>query len=173
VVKPAAPEARRALALLGFMGAGKSTVGQLVAERTGSQFRDLDELVTGFLGLPIPEIFGLYGEEGFRQIESQLLPTALAPGGVSALGGGTALGDENWALIRSLATTVWLDAPFEVLWARIATPEGRPLLSGRSEAQVAELLEVRRRRYAEADHRVDATQPLGQVVREVAAVWSS
>jgi shikimate kinase len=163
--------APRALALVGFMACGKSTIGSLVAARTGAPYRDLDAMVEARAGLPIPELFARDGETAFRDLEASLLPEALAPGAVAALGGGTPLRDASWALIRERAVSVWLDVPLPVLLARAGPCADRPLLSGRGEAELEELLEARLPRYREADHRVDATRPPDAVVEEVCRLW--
>ena len=153
------------------MGSGKSTVGRLVAARAGAPHRDLDEMIEARSGLSIPEIFASRGEAAFRALESELLAEALAPGGVASLGGGAPLSDVNWACIRSRALAVWLDAPLPELLARAAPRSARPLLDGRSDAEIAALLEARLPRYREADHRVRADRPVEEVMEEVYSLW--
>jgi shikimate kinase len=162
----------RALALLGFMGCGKSTVAALVADRTGAPLRDLDTMVEERSGMTIAELFDRDGEPAFRELEARLLPEALTPGSVVALGGGTPLRDENWALIRERALTVWLEAPLPLLLARAASRAGdRPLMRGRGEADLQALLDSRLPRYREAEHRLDGSGPLEAVAEEVCRLW--
>ena len=162
----------RALALLGFMGSGKSTVGTLVAARTGAPYRDLDAMIEERCGMTIAELFDREGEPAFRALEARLLPEALTPGSVVALGGGTPLRDASWALIRERAVTVWLEAPLPLLMARASTHEGdRPLLRDRSEAELRALLESRLARYGEADHRLDGSGTPEAVAEEVCRLW--
>jgi len=104
-----------------------------------------------------------FGEYGIK---------ALEPGCVVALGGGTTIDDENWALVRSRAVTVYLEASFDTLWSRIGGERTRPLAAGRSRAHLAGLYESRRSRYQEADHTVDANRPLNAVAAEVLSLWS-
>jgi shikimate kinase len=155
------------------MGSGKSTVGALVAARAGVPHRDLDALIEERGGMSVAELFASRGESAFREFETHLLSIALEGEGVVSLGGGTVLADGNWALIRRQATTVWLDAPLPVLLARAGrVPAGvRPLLAGRSEAQVQALFEARLQRYSAADHRVDAVPPASAVAEEVYRLW--
>jgi shikimate kinase len=155
------------------MGSGKSLVGALVAGLTGADFVDLDRLVERDAGMPIARIFATQGEAAFRRLESGLLPSALAPGAVVALGGGVVTDDDNWALIAERALTVYLQAPFPELWRRVGGDSGRPLLAGRTAADVEELYERRRARYERAAHRVDATRAPGEIAAEVAALWSA
>jgi shikimate kinase len=163
--------ARRPLALIGFMACGKSTIGSLVAARTGAPYRDLDGMIELASGVAIVELFERDGEAAFRDLEARLLVEALAPGAVAALGGGTPLRDDSWALIRERAVSVWLDVPLPVLLARAGPGEERPLLRGRDEAGLRALLEARAPRYGEADHRVDASRPPEAVAEEVCRLW--
>src|SRR5438270_834644 len=110
---------KQPLSLIGFMGSGKSVIGALVANRASAPFYDLDFMIETEAGMTISEIFTIRGEPGFRTLESKLLPEALREGSVVALGGGTAMNDENWALIRERSRTVYLKVPFESIWERI------------------------------------------------------
>src|SRR5437764_1165401 len=85
-----------ALALLGFMGSGKTLVGALVAERVHAKFFDLDHLVEHEAGMSIAEIFATSGEPAFRALERKVLPHALQGDTVVALGGGAVMDDDNW-----------------------------------------------------------------------------
>jgi shikimate kinase len=160
------------LALLGFMGSGKSTIGRLVAGRLRTPHRDLDAMIEESAGMTIAELFVSRGEAAFRALESELLPVALEPGAVASLGGGTPLSDSNWALIRRRAFTVWLDAPLPILLGRVEEERrARPLLDGRSPEELEALLEARLDRYRAADRRVDVQRPAGQVAEEVCRLW--
>ncbi len=163
----------RTLALVGFMGAGKTLVGALVAERAAAEFHDLDLMIEDVAGMAISDIFATRSEAAFRAIESDLLPKALQPGSVVALGGGTTVDDRNWNLIRERAMTVYLRASFETLWTRISgLVITRPLAAGRPRAKLEALLEQRRPRYEEADHTVDANAEPDVVAAEVLRLWS-
>jgi len=109
------------LVLTGFMGAGKSTVGRLLAERLGWEFLDLDVLVESRSGLTVPEIFSTHGEAHFRRLESQELAAALGRGNiVLALGGGAPESLTNRLLLEQTPATetVFLDASFATLFDR-------------------------------------------------------
>jgi shikimate kinase len=161
------------LALLGFMGSGKSVVGALVAGRTGAPFHDLDRMIENEAGLPIPEIFASGGEAAFRELEARVLPGALEPGAVVALGGGALMKDANWRLVNERSSTIYLDVPFDVMWDRIRNVAGRPLASGRSKEEVQALFELRLPRYEQAQHRVDGDRPPRVVADEVIKLWSA
>ena len=163
----------RPLALVGFMGSGKSVVGAIVAQRTGTPLHDLDVMIEAEAGMPIPAIFARGGEAAFRALETQLLPSALEPGSVAALGGGSLMNDANWDVVARTATTVYLDVPFQTMWERIRRLTGRPLASGRSRAEVEALFETRRARYEQAMHRVKGDQAPAVVADEVIKLWSA
>ena len=163
----------RPVALLGFMGSGKSVVGALLAERTGAPFHDLDRMIEDEAAMPIPEIFARGGEAAFRALETRVLPGALESGAVVALGGGALISDANWRLVNELSSTVYLEVPFDVMWKRIRKVPGRPLASGRSRDEVQALFELRRPRYEQAQHRVDGDRPPRVVADEVIKLWSA
>ena len=154
------------------MGSGKTLVGALVAERSHGTFFDVDHLVEHEAGMSIADLFATAGEPAFRALERQVLPRALQPGAVVALGGGAVMDDDNWALITERATTVYLEVPFEEVWRRIRQLPGRPLIVGRTAEEVEALYRQRLTRYERAQHRVNADRPPGEVATEVLKLWS-
>jgi len=155
------------------MGAGKTLVGALVAERMHASFADLDLMVEERAGMPIADIFATHSEPVFRALEKELLPSTLKPGQVVALGGGVVIDDDNWTLISRQATTVYLEVPFETIWKRVGHLPGRPLIARRSRDEVLALFETRRPRYEEAAYRVDAERDPDRVAAEVIKLWSA
>ena len=136
----------RHLALAGFMGAGKSTIGARVAELTARPFVDLDALIEK-RHVPIPELFAR-GEAEFRQVEEEILAEVLAgPEAVIALGGGTVLSPLNRERLRARALTVYVDVDVETAWRR-ARETARPL--AQREDDFRRLYAERQRVYAEA-----------------------
>jgi len=164
---------RRPLALIGFMGSGKSAVGALVAEREGAPFRDLDRLIEAKAGMSVPAIFATRGEAAFRALEKELLPEVIQPGVVAALGGGAVVDDESWQLVAAKALSVYLEVPFDRLWARLQGAPGRPLMDGRARDEVETLFGARRPRYEQAERRVDGNRPAELVAEEVRQLWSA
>ena len=154
------------------MGAGKTLVGALVAERMHAPFADLDLMVEDRAGMPIADIFATHSEVVFRALEKELLPRTLKPGGVVALGGGVVIDDDNWELISRQATTVYIEVPFDTLWRRVGHIPGRPLIARKTRDEVQALFETRRPRYEEAAHTVDGNRGAAQVAAEVIALWS-
>jgi shikimate kinase len=101
--------------LVGMMGAGKSTVGRMLAERAGREFLDTDQLITRRLGRPVNQLFQLYGQDAFREHEAAMI-RSLEPGAnVIATGGGTVLREDNWEQFRRLGATVYLEIAPELL----------------------------------------------------------
>jgi len=140
----------RRLVLTGFMGAGKSTVGRLLASRLGWEFLDLDAHLEHRTGTTIPELFSLYGEAHFRRLESTALASALGRSRVVlALGGGTPEDLTNRLLIEQtpLTCTIFLDAPFSTLFDRCMLQDiSRPVLANPASAELR--FERRRPLYA-------------------------
>jgi shikimate kinase len=151
-------ESRAALLLTGMMGAGKTTVGRLLARRLGWDFLDTDTCIEERLGLRVSEIFARQGEASFRAAERAVLADLPERSAVIALGGGALIADENRALARAKGTVVWLTADPGTLGERIAPDGDRPLLAGldahgRSE-RLRGLAAEREPAYAEAHLRV-------------------
>jgi shikimate kinase len=133
------------IVLTGFMGAGKSSVGRLLAGQLGWAFLDLDAHLEARTGHSIPQLFALHGEAHFRRLESSALANALRrTRTIVALGGGAPEQTTNRLLLEQTPNTlvVFLDAPFPMLYDRcmlqtFATPEHeRPLLASPVEAEV-------------------------------------
>ena len=119
------------LLLVGFMGAGKSTVARIVAERLGMPCIDLDRMVEDSDGRDIARIFAEDGELAFRQRETAALASLTGrPDSVVACGGGVVTRDENRALLKSLGFVVYLRVTAEEMLARVGEDPHRPLLAG-------------------------------------------
>ena len=154
------------IVLVGFMGAGKSTVGRLLAERLGCAFADTDELIEARAGAPVKDIFSHAGEDAFRALERDVVAEALMGGpGVVALGGG-ALGDAATRAALAEAVVVHLEVSFEEAMRRLGPDDSRPLLA----ADPGRLFAARESVYAAAADVVVATDDRGpeEVAAEVA-----
>ncbi len=139
-----APADVRRIVLMGYMGAGKTSVGRLLARELQWTFLDLDAHIEVRSGASVPELFARYGEAHFRRLESSALANALAQTGtVLALGGGTPEALTNRLLLEQTPGTllIYLEAPFPVLYDRcmlqtFAAPEHlRPVLTHPAEAE--------------------------------------
>ena len=151
--------------LVGFMGAGKTSVGRRVAARLGAGFADTDELVVEREGRPIERIFEESGEGYFRQAEWQALQgLGLCSGQVVATGGGLFLGLAARRWLRGQGVTVWLDVPFAECLRRLAAGPARPVFHRvREPAEQRALYERRRATYALAEVRVPGLGPEDEV----------
>ena len=121
------------VALTGFMGSGKTTVGKVLADFLGCPFMDLDDLVVKKAGKSIPDIFAQDGEPAFRQLEAQVLRKTVEKyaesTAVLALGGGAVLAPSSAALLHEKTVCIYLRASLETLLARLeGETAGRPLL---------------------------------------------
>jgi shikimate kinase len=144
--------------LIGFMGAGKSTVGRLLARRLGRCFVETDDMITGREGRSIPEIFGSDGEERFRQLEAETLDAlALKSGNVIATGGGLPCRDGHMTRLRELGTVIWLKSAAGVAFDRARRSGARPMLAGRSREEVDALYRQREPYYQQAHVAMDTT----------------
>lgn len=115
--------------LVGLMGAGKTSVGKLLARRLGKTFHDCDHEIERATGVRIPVIFEIEGEVGFRARERRMLAELVQRSGVVlATGGGAVLAAENRALLKSNGTVVYLCASPQDLWQRTRHDRNRPLL---------------------------------------------
>lgn len=161
----------RNIALVGMMGAGKTTVARLVAEALGRRAVDTDDEIVRWVGKPVPAIFAETGEAGFRDLERQVVgELARFTDLVLALGGGAVLDADNVANLLLTGVIVELRATPEVLVERLrAEADGRPLLAGDDlDATVRRTLAERAGRYDEvSDLTVDAGRPPTDVAREI------
>ena len=165
------------IVLTGFMGAGKTTLGQLLAESLEAIFIDLDEYFEVSENRTIPQLMATLGEETFREIEAEKLREVLTvkKTKIIALGGGTFTIAENRAMLKHDGSfVVWLDAPFELCWRRIkAEKKERPLAQTKKEART--LYETRREIYAAADFTLEISggkKPAAQISEILAKVSS-
>lgn len=143
--------------LVGFMGSGKSTIGQLLADELGWRFVDLDERIEYEQGRTISSIFDAEGELAFRAIEANALSTLIrevhrGKATVAALGGGAFAWPGNRERLEDSGVTVWIDVPFERVKRRVERHNNRPL--ARDPEKFRALFETRRESYAKADFRI-------------------
>ena len=143
--------------LVGFMGCGKTTIGRLLAQRIGWNFADLDHDIEAVHGGTVQQIFAERGEPHFRQLEHHALKRRITDvergkPSVIALGGGTFVRPDNYALLENNGVTLWLDASFELVRQRVQSDGTRPLAA--DPVTFRELYDMRRAGYELADHRV-------------------
>jgi shikimate kinase len=143
--------------LVGFMGSGKTTVGEQLALELGYRFVDLDREIEERRGMTIPELFEKEGESGFRSTETRVLRVVGRRRDiVVATGGGTLTRRENRDFIQESGVTVWLDAPLELMIERCSKGARRPLLS--TIDRMKDLLAARVGDYRRCDLRADTSR---------------
>jgi shikimate kinase len=160
------------VALIGFMGAGKTSVGRILADRTGLTFRDLDAEIERQAGLSVAEIFERHGEPVFREQERVMLARLCAGANqVIACGGGTLLDVRNRDVVKERCVAVWLRVSQEEILRRVKRrgADARPLLQGvQPERVVPDLLRVREPIYQGADLVVETDgRGVGEVADEI------
>lgn len=166
----------RTIALVGLMGAGKTTIGRRLATALRLPFADADVEIEKAAGLTVSEIFARHGEPEFRRGERGVIARLLNdPPLVLATGGGAFIDPDTRALIKRKAVSVWLKAPLDVLMRRVERREGRPLLAGDDpEGVMRRLMTERYPIYAEADYTVESTNgPHGSSVAAVLAALAA
>ena len=146
------------IALIGFMGTGKSEAGKVVAQRLGMEFVDCDALVEARTGRAVADIFERSGEERFRRLEREVIARVSRQWGkVVATGGGAPKDPANMAALKNAGIVICLTARPEVIWQRTRASD-RPLLAVPDpRARITELLDERRSCYAEADLSLDTS----------------
>ena len=160
------------LVLTGLSGAGKSTIGRLLADRLNRPFVDLDRFLEAEAKQSIAAIFAQYGESEFRRRESLALQTALhgVPSVISA-GGGTLVSRESRDRVRDVGLVVWLQVSPPTAAKRVRGSEERPLLSGDMTSKLEKLLQARRTSYADCDISLDTDALSPEEVTERVLQW--
>lgn len=147
------------IVLVGFMGAGKTAVGNMLARRLGKSFIDVDLLIEEKSGLTINEVFDRHGEPYFRRIESEMIADiSKSDDLIVAAGGGAVVDDSNLANLQKMGHLIYLSARPEVIHERTKHKHHRPLLETEDRRErIAHLLEQRRPYYARADYEIDTS----------------
>jgi shikimate kinase len=164
---------RRPIVLVGFMAVGKSRIGRLLAKRLDLPFVDTDSRIEEHFRRSITEIFGQLGEAEFRRAEHELISRLLCEEAqVISVGGGAFIDDRTREELKRQTLTVWLDAPFELVVARLARSASRPMATNRSEEEIRALWDLRRALYAQAHLRIatgkrDPERVVDQIIAEL------
>lgn len=166
--QPAIANITKPIVLVGLMGAGKSTIGRRLAHALGLQFVDSDQEIVEAAGCSISDIFEIYGEAIFRDVEQRVLLRLV--GGepcVIATGGGAFMNPVIRSAIKEKTTSVWLKADLPILLERVSRRDTRPLLrTGDKGAILSKMIEDRYPLYGEADITIDSNAGLHDTVVE-------
>ncbi len=164
------------IVLMGFMGTGKTTVGQILAKRLGLTFVDMDHIIEEWAGKPISRIFAEDGEPSFRRMERDLVKDLAAKDGqVIGCGGGVVLNPDNVADYRRTGLVVCLAATPDVIFERTSKERHRPLLEEKDRfKRIVDLLEQRKPLYAAIPDQVDTvTLTPDQIADRIEALYRS
>ncbi|MBE1553764.1 shikimate kinase [Sporosarcina limicola] len=142
----------RKVYLIGFMGCGKSVIGKRLSFATKMPFYDMDYEIVKKTGMTIPEIFESYGEERFRDMETEFLRTFRDESCIIATGGGVPMRKENREIMRKSGLVFYLNAPFRDIWRRISTDRNRPIVQQSTRADVEKLYNDRKPHYFNNAH---------------------
>ncbi len=164
--------------LIGMMGSGKTTSGELAASRLGVPFRDTDEVVAERMGCSVAQLWGTLGEATFRDMEKVALSKLAGSEGIVATGGGVVLDEGNRRILSESQRVVWLEASPTVLEMRLDSTGDRPgLVSSeiRTVDFLSELLDERLPLYTEvASHRISTDSiDADAVAKEIEDIWKA
>lgn len=138
--------------LCGFMGCGKTTVGILLAKKTGKNYIDLDEYIEQTEGMKISRIFEQKGESFFRELETKALKKLKNINAVIATGGGALLSDINAEIARNSGIVAFIDVPFDLCYNRIKNDKSRPIAFNSTQEQLRERFDYRKPIYIKNSH---------------------
>lgn len=165
------------IALIGFMGAGKSTVARRLKDMLGLKAKETDEMIVAKEGMPITEIFEKHGEPYFRDLESEIVRSLQAVGqSVISCGGGLVMREENVTGLKKSSRIVLLAAAPDTILSRVKNSTQRPILNGHMEVgYISDLMEKRREKYEKAADIIVTTdgKDIDTVCREIIDKLSS
>ncbi|ETT82240.1 shikimate kinase [Viridibacillus sp. FSL R5-0477] len=142
----------RKVYLVGFMGCGKSAIGRRLSYYLKMPYYDMDQEIVRREKMTIPEIFEKYGEEHFRQLETDFLRNFRDEFCIISTGGGVAMNPQNRRIMRQTGLVLFLDATFPDIWKRIHKDKNRPIVQRSTKQELEDLFYKRRKFYREATH---------------------
>jgi shikimate kinase len=164
------------IVLIGLMGSGKTTIGKALADRTGREFADTDELIVEKDSRPIKQIFAENGEEFFRNLETKVIEeVSKQENFVISTGGGAVLRDENIDFLKENGVLFYLYAPAEVIWERVKDDKDRPLLNVDAPIELLKRLQQEREPfYGKADFKINTHEhSIEEIVDKIIELFDS
>lgn len=157
--------------LVGFMGSGKSAIGKRLGTLLDLPFYDMDTEIATRTGMTIPQIFETYGEEGFREMETEFLRNFPDEFCIIATGGGVAMRAENRKIMRMTGLVFYLNSTFRDIWRRISTDINRPIVQRSSRHELERLFHNRKPLYLQCAHfKVETTnRTLSEITQYIAS----
>ncbi|MFD2328251.1 shikimate kinase [Cohnella sp. GCM10020058] len=168
------PYRERNIVLVGFMGAGKTTVGKLLAAKLSREFIDVDELISTERGMPVTEIFGTLGEAAFRRMEKEYISELCLQkrDAVLSLGGGAFLQEEIRDLCMANAAVILMGIPWEQWKARLPLiRDTRPILQNKTDEEIKALYDSRQAIYERHHCKVDAGSQTPEAAAQAMIDW--
>ncbi|MBC7884540.1 MAG: shikimate kinase [Saprospiraceae bacterium] len=157
--------------LVGMTGSGKTTLGELLAERLGISFYDTDEIIASMEDLSVDQIFEKFGEEYFRNQETELITHWKIENGVVATGGGLPCHDDLMDVMSNKGVTIHLQANIELIIERLKESDNRPLIKGQSTREMTKtikaLLHVRNSFYKNAAIKIKNTGAPDEAIKRI------
>lgn len=163
------------IVLIGLMGSGKTTLGRMVAQKTGMEFIDTDELIIQRVGKSISQIFEEDGEAFFRDLELEIIEeVSHRENCVISTGGGAVLRPENFDNLKKTGVLFFLSASPMILWERIKDDKSRPLLKGDNAIGILiRVLTARLPLYEQADYKINTEKSFEEAVDEIIRLYQS
>ncbi|WP_432358624.1 shikimate kinase [Sporosarcina sp. UB5] len=157
--------------LVGFMGSGKSAIGKRLGALLHIPFYDMDTEISKRTGMTIPQIFETYGEERFREMETEFLRNFEDEFCIIATGGGVAMRKVNREIMRRTGLVFFLNSTFRDIWRRISTDQNRPIVQRSSKSELEMLFHSRRPLYLQSAHfKVEtANRTLNEITQYIAS----
>lgn len=157
------------LVLVGLMGCGKTHIGQALSQKLNIPFYDSDSVIVEEQGCSIADIFAQKGEAYFREVEENTIAKLLQKGvAILSTGGGAMMNTNTQKAMASLATSVWLTAPIDVLIDRMEKDTSRPLLQGYDlKERLEQLYNERKDTYAKADIHIESDGQTEEVLQKI------
>lgn len=165
---------KKNIVLIGFMGSGKTTIGKLVSQKLGYGFIDSDELIEQKCGMKVSDIFNLYGEEYFREVEARVISEISDYTRVIiSCGGGAVKQKSNIDSLRKKGLIIWLKTCIDEIYKRIQyNSVMRPLANGKSKEELEQMMAAREELYKKAHIFIDTSnKTINEIVDEIINIY--